>query len=149
MIRLFSNTTTALAAAALALAPLGAARAQNAADTVAPEAATGLAARDASQPVVAKRWRVSAANPLAAAAAADVLGKGGTAADAASTTQAVLGLVEPQSSGLGGGAFLLSADIAVRVFFPANDLKLGVVTALIGAPFFLWLLFTIRRRTTV
>ncbi|MEN0042130.1 MAG: gamma-glutamyltransferase [Pseudomonadota bacterium] len=96
----------------MALAPLGAARAQNAADTVAPEAATGLAARDATQPVAAKRWMVSAANPLAAAAAADVLRKGGTAADAAITTQAVLGLVEPQSSGLGGGAFLVYYDAA-------------------------------------
>ncbi len=48
-------------------------------------------------------------------------------------------------SALGGAVFLLTADIAVRILFPANDLKLGVVTALIGAPFFLWLLFTFHR----
>ena len=53
---------------------------------------------------------VSAANPLAAEAGARVLREGGTAADAMVAVQAVLGLVEPQSSGLGGGAFLLWQD---------------------------------------
>ena len=46
------------------------------------------------------------ANPLASNAGAKILRKGGTAADAMIAAQAVLGLVEPQSSGLGGGAFL-------------------------------------------
>lgn len=50
---------------------------------------------------------VSAANPHAAAAAAEVLGRGGHAVDAAIAAHAVLGLVEPQSSGLGGSAFML------------------------------------------
>ena len=50
---------------------------------------------------------VSAAHPLAAEAGYAVLKRGGTAIDAAVAVQATLGLVEPQSSGIGGGAFLL------------------------------------------
>jgi gamma-glutamyltranspeptidase/glutathione hydrolase len=50
---------------------------------------------------------VSAANPLAVAAGVKVLKAGGKAVDAAIAVQAVLGLVEPQSSGLGGGAFMI------------------------------------------
>jgi len=53
---------------------------------------------------------VAAANPLAVEAGMDVLRRGGSAVDAAVAIQAVLGLVEPQSSGLGGGAFLMSYD---------------------------------------
>jgi gamma-glutamyltranspeptidase/glutathione hydrolase len=53
---------------------------------------------------------VSAANPLAAEAGLEVLRSGGSAVDAAVAIQAVLGLVEPQSSGLGGGAFLMHFD---------------------------------------
>ncbi|MBU2166551.1 MAG: gamma-glutamyltransferase, partial [Alphaproteobacteria bacterium] len=53
---------------------------------------------------------VSAANPHAVAAGMAVLERGGTAADAAVAVQAVLGLVEPQSSGLGGGAFMMWFD---------------------------------------
>ncbi len=53
---------------------------------------------------------VVAANPLAAAAGLKVLKSGGSAADAAVAIQAVLGLVEPQSSGLGGGAFMTFYD---------------------------------------
>ncbi len=97
--------------------------AQEAADAVAPENATetgasgfseramaALAARDAGDPVTAQDWMVAAANPLAVEAGADVLEAGGTAADAMVAVQAVLGLVEPQSSGLGGGAFLVYYD---------------------------------------
>jgi gamma-glutamyltranspeptidase / glutathione hydrolase len=53
---------------------------------------------------------VAAANPLAAQAGADILKAGGSAVDAAITVQMVLTLVEPQSSGIGGGAFLLHFD---------------------------------------
>jgi iron complex transport system permease protein len=50
------------------------------------------------------------------------------------------------ASALGGAALTLGADIAVRVMSPGSELKLGVVTALIGAPFFLWLVMAERRR---
>jgi iron complex transport system permease protein len=50
------------------------------------------------------------------------------------------------ASALGGAAMLLAADILVRVVMPGRDLKLGVLTAIVGAPFFLWLVFQTRRR---
>ena len=53
---------------------------------------------------------MAAANPLAVEAGLEILGKGGKAVDAAVAVQAMLGLVEPQSSGVGGGAFLLYYD---------------------------------------
>ncbi|MCG8494186.1 MAG: iron ABC transporter permease [Sneathiellales bacterium] len=49
-------------------------------------------------------------------------------------------------SAAGGAVFLLMADIGVRVILPGKDLKLGVITALIGTPFFLWLLIKVRRK---
>ena len=49
------------------------------------------------------------------------------------------------ASAFGGACMLLAADIAVRVILPARDLKLGVVTALIGAPLFLHLIYRTRR----
>ncbi|HEX9707529.1 MAG TPA: gamma-glutamyltransferase, partial [Steroidobacteraceae bacterium] len=57
---------------------------------------------------------VAAANPLAVDAGVEVLAAGGSAADAAVAIQAVLGLVEPQSSGIGGGAFMLYFDAATK-----------------------------------
>ena len=75
----------------------------------APEAATGTAAKAL---VSADKFMVIAANPLASRAGAEVLAKGGTAADAAIAVQLVLNLVEPQSSGIGGGAFVLYYDKA-------------------------------------
>ena len=70
------------------------------------------AQKDAGKPVQASKWMVAAANPHAVRAGADILSRGGTAADAMVAVQAVLGLVEPQSSGLGGGAFLVWYDAA-------------------------------------
>lgn len=49
------------------------------------------------------------------------------------------------ASALAGAALVLAADIAVRVIAPGRDLKLGVLTALVGAPFFLWLVVKNRR----
>ena len=50
------------------------------------------------------------------------------------------------ASALGGAAMLLAADLAVRLIAPGKDLKLGVLTALVGAPFFLWLIVQTRKR---
>jgi gamma-glutamyltranspeptidase / glutathione hydrolase len=94
-------------ALALTLMLAGPAAAQQAADTVAPEAKTAIESKPAVQ---AKRQMVVAANPLAAEAGIEVLRAGGNAADALVAVQTVLGLVEPQSSGMGGGAFLVWYD---------------------------------------
>ncbi|MEM7089935.1 MAG: gamma-glutamyltransferase [Pseudomonadota bacterium] len=98
---------------------------QESADAVAPEGATdgqvqvltenlvaSLDAKIAGIPVQSDNWMVVAANPLAVEAGAQVLRAGGSAADAMVAVQVVLGLVEPQSSGLGGGAFLVWYDAA-------------------------------------
>lgn len=87
------------------------ASAQQASDTVAPERATQTEARAV---VRSKDYMVVAANPLASQAGASVLDKGGTAIDAMVAVQTVLGLVEPQSSGLGGGAFLVYYDASAK-----------------------------------
>lgn len=62
--------------------------------------------------VTATQFMVVAAHPLAVEAGRDVLARGGTAADAAVAVQAMLNLVEPQSSGIGGGAFAVYFDAA-------------------------------------
>ncbi|WOH39556.1 gamma-glutamyltransferase [Thalassotalea fonticola] len=69
-----------------------------------PEAATGI---QKSKAVVGKKYMVAAANPYASEAGFNILAKGGNAIDAAIAVQLVLTLVEPQSSGIGGGAFIL------------------------------------------
>ncbi len=72
-----------------------------------PEGASSVTPKQA---VTAKDWMVVAANPLATEAGAEILRAGGNAVDAMVGIQLVLGLVEPQSSGLGGGAFLVYWD---------------------------------------
>jgi len=73
----------------------------------APEAASGLQQKAGW---TLNRQAVAAANPLATQAGVNILRAGGSAVDAAVAVQMVLTLVEPQSSGIGGGAFLLHHD---------------------------------------
>ena len=77
----------------------------------APEAASGYTPKP---PVRSSRAMIVAANPLATAAGCEVLLRGGNAVDAAVAAIAVLGLVEPQSAGLGGGGFLLAWNAKAR-----------------------------------
>ncbi len=72
-----------------------------------PEAATGY---EQKQGVIGSTYMAAAANPYASEAGRNVLAKGGSAIDAAIAIQMVLTLVEPQSSGIGGGAFILHFD---------------------------------------
>jgi gamma-glutamyltranspeptidase/glutathione hydrolase len=73
-------------------------------DQANPECASGFEEKSA---VIANEYMAVTNNPLATEAAYDVLKNGGNAVDAAIAAQMVLTLVEPQSSGIGGGAFLL------------------------------------------
>lgn len=73
----------------------------------APEAASGYSVKPGW---ATERFAVAAANPLATEAGYRIVKAGGSAMDAAVAVQMVLGLVEPQSSGLGGGAFLMYWD---------------------------------------
>lgn len=75
----------------------------------APEAGPGYVQKHAAS---AKHFMLAAANPLAVEAGYGVLQRGGTAIDAAVAVQMVLNLVEPQSSGIGGGAFILHYSAA-------------------------------------
>lgn len=72
-----------------------------------PEAASGITAKPGW---ATSKFAVAAANPLATDAGYQILKAGGSAVDAAIAVQMVLTLVEPQSSGIGGGAFLLHHD---------------------------------------
>lgn len=105
---LLLSSAIALAACTAPTAPLRTAPAPTAATApVQPENATGLNAKPGW---TLNRQAVAAANPLATQAGADILKAGGSAIDAAVAVQLVLTLVEPQSSGIGGGAFLLHHD---------------------------------------
>lgn len=103
------NTLAILISAALVSTP--ALATSQVADSVAPEVASGTSSKTS---VSAKDYMVAAANPLAAKAGYEVLKAGGSAADALVAVQVMLGLVEPQSSGLGGGAFLVYYDAKTK-----------------------------------
>ncbi|PSC03535.1 gamma-glutamyltransferase [Alsobacter soli] len=97
----------ALAALVLATAPALSQTTPAFVPAPAPEASTGRAPHVHGE---ATRYMVAAANPLAADAGREMLRAGGSAVDAAIAVQLVLNLVEPQSSGIGGGAFLVHWD---------------------------------------
>ncbi len=79
-----------------------------------PEPSTGWQDKEA---VRAEHFMAVTAHPLATQAAYQILKTGGNAADAAVTAQLVLNLVEPQSSGIGGGAFMLYWDAKNKALF--------------------------------
>ncbi|MDR3453135.1 MAG: gamma-glutamyltransferase [Rhodoferax sp.] len=110
-----------------------------------PEAASGYVDKPGW---TGSRFAVAAANPLAAQAGYRILKAGGSAIDAAVAVQMVLALVEPQSSGLGGGAFLLYFDgrqveafdgretapaaASEKLFLGANSKPLPFYAAVVG-----------------
>lgn len=80
-------------------------------ETREPEAATGLTQK---QVVIGSKHMVASANPYASQAGFNILEKGGSAIDAAIAVQLVLTITEPQSSGIGGGAFILHWNKALK-----------------------------------
>lgn len=112
---------------------------------IAPEGGSGYTEKSGWS---AKKYMVAAANPLATEAGYQILKAGGSAIDAAIATQLVLNLVEPQSSGIGGGAFILHFDgnavkafdgretapasATEKLFQGANGKTLGYLDAVVG-----------------
>lgn len=103
----FSSLSLSLSlslALAIVAAPAAWARSPQAVEDRNPEAASGSTSRDL---VRAPHYMMVSANPLATDAGDQMLRQGGSVVDAAIATQLVLNLVEPQSSGIGGGAFMV------------------------------------------
>src|SRR6266704_81671 len=92
---------------------------------IAPESATGFMEKAV---VRASRAMIATANPLATEAGYDILQQGGSAVDAAIAAQMVLGLTEPQSSGIGGGALLLLYNGTQVVAFDGRERAPAAVT---------------------
>ena len=136
--------TTACRLALLALL-LGGCAAPPSTAPLMPEAASGLTVKSGQ---TARRSMVVAAHPLAADAGRQMLRAGGSAVDAAVAVQMVLTLVEPQSSGIGGGAFLMHWDGSAlqawdgretapstadeRLFLRPDGRPLGFMEAVVG-----------------
>jgi gamma-glutamyltranspeptidase/glutathione hydrolase len=113
---------------------------------LAPESASGF--RTDLRTQHAEKYMAAAANPLAAEAGREMLRRGGSAIDAAIAMQAVLTLVEPQSSGIGGGALIVlwdgkavrtydgretaPASATEKLFLQANGQPMGFTQAQIG-----------------
>ncbi|QXH61225.1 gamma-glutamyltransferase [Pseudomonas azerbaijanorientalis] len=113
---------------------------------LAPESASGF--RTDLKTQHAEKFMAAAANPLAAEAGREMLRRGGSAIDAAIAMQAVLTLVEPQSSGIGGGALIVlwdgkavrtydgretaPAGATEKLFLQANGQPMGFTQAQIG-----------------
>ncbi|CAM3320633.1 gamma-glutamyltransferase [Thalassospira profundimaris] len=111
-VKLRPRLLAALIAAGLYVCLGQSAIAQQTTDAVAPEASTAGSSSQMRKAATSNNWMISAANPLAVEAGANILRSGGNAIDAMVTIQTMLGLVEPQSSGLGDGAFLVYFDAA-------------------------------------
>ncbi len=107
MKRLLSFVAAPVAAAALLAACASPSSQFNYTVPAQPEGSSGYAPKPGW---ATSKFAVAAANPLATDAGYQVLKAGGSAIDAAIAVQMVLSLVEPQSSGIGGGAFLLHAS---------------------------------------
>lgn len=91
-----------------------------------PEAATGIIDKEAT---LGTEFMVAAATPKAAAAGQEILAQGGSAIDAAVAVQAMLTLTEPQSSGIGGGAFILYWDNQTKQLYTIDAREKAPATA--------------------
>ncbi|MEQ9112075.1 MAG: gamma-glutamyltransferase [Rhodospirillaceae bacterium] len=91
-----------------------------------PEASSGLVEQKGG---TAAKFMVAAANPIAVQAGYDAIKAGGNALDAALAVQLVLNLVEPQSSGIGGGAFILYWDNSAQELYAYDGRETAPATA--------------------